>query len=64
MNIEMSDDEARELKIALDIRLVEMRNELVHTTDHAYRDDLRASLIRLEGLATRLDGLIGTRRAA
>ena len=60
MNIEISDREAEELRIALDIRLHQMRDELVHTTDHAYRDDLRGSLERLEKIAEKFR----SRRAA
>jgi len=56
MNLEIADEEARELRIALDIRLREMRNELVHTDDHAYRDDLRRSLERLEKVAEKVSG--------
>ncbi|MDC3956167.1 hypothetical protein [Polyangium jinanense] len=56
MNLEIADEEARELRIALDIRLREMRNELVHTDDHAYRADLRRSLERLEKIAQKVGG--------
>jgi len=56
MNLEIADEEAQELRIALDIRLREMRNELVHTDDHAYRNDLRRSLERLEKIAERIGG--------
>lgn len=54
MLLEIPNDEAQELKWALDIRLVEMRGELVRASDHAYRDDLRNSLSRLERVARRL----------
>lgn len=54
MNLELTDEEARELATALGIRLVEMRTELVHTDDHTYRNDLRKSLERLERVAERL----------
>lgn len=55
MLLEISNDEAQELKWALDIRLVEMRGEAVRASDHAYRDDLRNSLSRLERVAQRLE---------
>lgn len=64
MNLEISYEEARELKSALDIRLHEMRNELVHTDDHAYRRELRRSLERLEATAARLDEMVGEGKAA
>jgi len=55
MLLEIANDEAQELKWALDIRLVEMRSEAVRASDHAYRDELRSSLVRLERVAQRLD---------
>lgn len=58
MLLEMANDEARELKWALDIRLVEMRSELVRASDHAYRDELRTSLVRLETVALRIEELL------
>jgi hypothetical protein len=54
MMLDLADDEARELKTALDIRLIEMRGELVHTDDHAYRNDLKHALGTLERVAERL----------
>ncbi len=54
MNLEIADEEAQELRTALDIRLHEMRTELVHTDDHAYRSDLRKSLERLEKIAEKI----------
>ena len=54
MLLEIAKDEAQELKWALDIRLVEMRGEVVRASDHAYRDDLKNSLVRLERVAQRL----------
>jgi hypothetical protein len=67
MNLEIADDDARELKVALDIHLVEMRGELTHTDDHAYRADLRSSIERLERVAAKLAeslGPAGGKRAA
>jgi hypothetical protein len=54
MTLEMAYEEAQELKTALEIRLVEMRGELAHTDDRAYRNDLLRSLERLEHVAERL----------
>ena len=55
MRLEMAKDEAQELKWALDIRLIEMRGELVRASDHAFRNELRVSLSRLERVARRLE---------
>ncbi len=61
MTLEMAYEEARELKTALEIRLVEMRGELAHTDDHAYRADLLNSLNTLEHVTERLGKtLVGT----
>jgi polysaccharide deacetylase 2 family uncharacterized protein YibQ len=59
MTLEMAYDEARELKTALEIRLVEMRGELAHTDDRAYRNDLLRSLEQLEHVAERLGKTLG-----
>jgi hypothetical protein len=64
MNIELSDEEARGLASALDIRLLEMRSELAHTDDHAYKNDLRRSRDLLQAVAQRLDRLLVTEKAA
>ncbi len=58
MLLEMATDEARELKWALDIRLVEMRSELVRSSDHAFRDELKMSLTRLETVAQRVEEML------
>jgi len=58
MNLELATDEARELKAALDIHLIEMRGELVNTDDRAYRADLKQTLERLERVADKLDNLL------
>jgi hypothetical protein len=58
MILELSEREARDLKTALAIRLVGMREELVHTDDRSYRADLKAATERLEALAARLDRLL------
>ena len=59
--LEMAHEEARELKTAIEIRLVEMRGELAHTDDRAYRDDLLHSLETLERVTERLGKtLVGT----
>ena len=54
MRLEMATEEAQELKWALDVRLIEMRGELARTSAHAYRDELRIALLRVEGVVRRL----------
>jgi hypothetical protein len=58
VNLQLSDVEARDLRTSLSIRLVGMREELVHTDNREYRDDLRENLDRLEGVLARLDKLL------
>jgi hypothetical protein len=50
----MSDEEAAELRTALNVHLYEMRAELTATEARAYRADLRNRLERLERIAARL----------
>ena len=50
----MSDEEAVELRTALDVHLVELRAELAATDMREYRADLRKRLDRLERIAARL----------
>jgi hypothetical protein len=59
-NLDLSPREAKDLKTALSIRLVGMREELVHTDDRAYRADLRATLDRLEVVLQRLEAVMGS----
>lgn len=53
-HIELSDEEAQELCIALERRLQQMLHELVHTDDKAYRDNLQQCLERLEKIAEKV----------
>jgi hypothetical protein len=53
--LSLTEDEARELKLALDVRLHSLRVELTFTDLHDYRAFLRARLDRLETIAARLD---------
>lgn len=50
----MSDEEAAELRTALNVHLHEMRAELTATEAREYRAELRTRLDRLEGIAARL----------
>lgn len=58
MNLELTEQEARELRSALEIRLIEMRGELAVTDDRHYRADLRATLEHLETVAARMDAAL------
>lgn len=51
----MSEEEAVELRTALDVHLVELRAELAATDAREYRADLRKRLDRLERIAARLN---------
>ena len=51
--------EAKELRTALSIRLVGMREELVHTDDREYRAGLKAATERLEGVLAKLEEAMG-----
>lgn len=52
--LELSDEEAQELCRTLERRLQQMLEELVHTDDNAYRQDLHRSLDRLEKIAEKV----------
>ena len=54
MKIELTDVECRDLVEVIDARRRELQNELVHTDDRAYRQELRAVVERLEALEARL----------
>jgi hypothetical protein len=58
IHLELSETEARDLRTSLSIRLVGMREELVHTDNREYRADLRATLDRLEVVLRRLEQLL------
>ena len=59
VQLELSAREAKELRTALSIRLVGMREELTHTDDREYRAYVRAALERLEGVFARLEQVMG-----
>lgn len=54
--LELSRDECDALGRALDVRLLELRRELVSTDDRSYRQSLRGELELLEGIDTRMKG--------
>lgn len=55
---ELDEREAKDVRTALSIRLVGMREELVHTDDREYRADLKAAIERLEVVLGRLDAIL------
>ena len=55
--LSLTEEEARELKLALDVRLHSLRVELTFTDLHDYRAFLRGRLDRLEAIAARLDAV-------
>jgi len=57
-HLELSDSEAKELWTALSIRLIGMREELVHTDDRAYRASLKEATERLELVYQRLEQIM------
>ncbi|MCP3169532.1 hypothetical protein [Myxococcus qinghaiensis] len=55
MLLELSAEEARELKQALDTALLELLTEISHTDQRAYRDLLRERYDKLDHLNRRLE---------
>jgi hypothetical protein len=53
--LSLTPEEARDLKLALDVRLHSLRVELTFTDTYEYRSFLRNRLDRLEAIAARLD---------
>ena len=60
MQIDLSQSEVRLLKSVLDLRLLQVRDELAHTDDRDYRAALRADSDKLEELDGRLGALLAT----
>jgi hypothetical protein len=54
IRLDMSDEEADELRTALSVHLHELRAELTGTEARDYKADLRKRLDCLEGIAARL----------
>jgi hypothetical protein len=54
MMLAVTDEEARALDELLDAKLRDMRMEIAHTDDRAYRSDLRDRYDHLERLRLRL----------
>ncbi|WP_437775981.1 hypothetical protein [Sorangium sp. So ce1097] len=59
LHFELDQREAEDMRTALSIRTLGMREELVHTDDREYRTDLKATIERLEGVLRRLDAMLG-----
>lgn len=58
MPIELSEEDARLVKEAIERRRAELQEELVHSDDRTFRKELRAVLERIEQLNRKLDALI------
>ncbi|WP_437645294.1 hypothetical protein [Sorangium sp. So ce362] len=58
VHFELDEREARDMRTALSIRLVGMREELVHTDNREYREYLKTAIERLEGVLRRLDAIL------
>ena len=56
-HIDLSDEEVHDLLEVLDYRLHELQDELVHTDDRAYRQDLRRAAGRLDAFRQRVHHL-------
>ncbi|WP_437719455.1 hypothetical protein WMF45_25500 [Sorangium sp. So ce448] len=58
LHFELDEREAKDMRTALSIRLVGMREELVHTDNREYRADLKAAIERIEVVLRRLDAIL------
>ena len=58
MLLELSSEDVTVLKRALELHTKELQSELVHTTDRAYRADMRASVERLERILKEIEAEI------
>ena len=61
--LELSDGDTVILSKAVETRLREMREELVHTDDRAYREGLKADLIRLESIGKTIGATVESEKA-
>ncbi len=64
MQIQISAEQLRLLRKALNRRLLELHDELVHTDDREFRVELRHDLDHLEELIKQLDRGSSDRRAS
>jgi hypothetical protein len=53
--LELSAEEAKDLKTALSVRLLGLREELVHTDHREYKEGLRVLIQRLEAVLRHLE---------
>ena len=58
MTLLLSESEARELDIALEIYLDQLHREVAHTDKREYKAALKSRLTALEAVKQRLDGLM------
>jgi hypothetical protein len=62
--LELSDQEAKDLRTAISVRLLGLREELVHTDHREYREGLRVLIERLEAVLRHLEAAMnGAARA-
>lgn len=54
MRLSLSEEQARELKQALDLHLRRLEDEAIHTDDRAYRTDLQESYDILDSIRREL----------
>jgi hypothetical protein len=64
LKLELDEREAKDLKMALSVRIMGMREELNHTDHRDYREGLKALIGRLEAVLDRLDKAIAAMPAA
>jgi hypothetical protein len=64
MKIEFTSEETRALKTALDLHVLRLRDELVHTDDRAYRQALRSELDALEAIDRRISLVVAGNEAS
>jgi hypothetical protein len=63
MSLDVSADEAREIKAALERVLMELQTELVHSDTREYRAALRERYDRLERITQRLSVFLDAQEA-
>jgi len=55
MQLDFSSDELTTLKVALDRRVTELLDEIVHTDDREYGEGLKRDADRLDGVRKRIE---------
>jgi hypothetical protein len=60
MQLDFSSDELTTLKVALDRRVTELLDEIVHTDDREYGEGLKRDADRLDGVRKRVERALRT----